>query len=86
MSNKLLTISGLGLAATGVAHFVAPQLFEPITAPVFPDDTSEWIKRNGASETVIGFAIAAPATRKLGFLGLAIYGAFLGSRAAKASG
>lgn len=86
MSNKFLTLSGLGLAATGIAHFVAPQLFKPITAPVFPENTDEWIKRNGASETVIGFAIASPATRRLGFLGLMVYGAFLGSRAAKAGG
>lgn len=86
MSNKLLTLSGLGLAATGVAHFVAPQLFEPITKPAFPNDTGKWIKVNGASETVIGLALASSATRKLGFAGLAAYGAWLGANGAKSLG
>lgn len=85
MSSKLTSLAGLGLAATGAAHFVAPQLFEPITKPVFPEDTSTWIKRNGASELAIGLAIAVPATRKLGLVGLAAYGAHLGARAAAAA-
>ncbi len=85
MSSKITSLAGLGLAATGAAHFVAPQLFEPITKPVFPENTSTWIMRNGASELAIGLAIAVPATRKLGFAGLAAYGAHLGSRAASAA-
>jgi uncharacterized membrane protein len=82
MFRDKLSIIGLGLAATGVAHFIAPNLFEPITKPVFPNDTSTWIMRNGATETALGAAIALPATRKLGLAGLGAYGAWLGSRAA----
>lgn len=68
---------GAGLALVGVAHFVAPQAFEPITKGAFPDDTEKWIKVNGASETAIGAALAVPATRKLGFAGLAAYTGWL---------
>lgn len=75
-------LAGLGLAATGVAHFIAPSAFEAITKPAFPKDTDKWIMRNGASETAIGMAIALPATRKLGLAGLGVYGAWLGSRVA----
>lgn len=77
-------IFGLGLAAVGIAHFVAPKAFVPITKDVFPDDTQTWIYRNGASETAIGAAISCPKTRKLGFAGLVAYAAWLGSRAAGA--
>ncbi|MBI5311323.1 MAG: hypothetical protein HZB14_09925 [Actinobacteria bacterium] len=75
---------GVGIAVTGVAHFIAPKLFVPITKGAFPEDTGKWIKRNGASETAIGVAIAAPATRKLGFAGLGVYSAWLGWRGARA--
>lgn len=85
MSSKLTSIAGLGLAATGVAHFVAPQLFMGITKPVFPENTSTWVKRNGASELAIGLAIAVPVTRKLGLAGLTAYGAHLGRRAVAAA-
>lgn len=34
---------GAGLAATGVAHFVAPQPFESISKVAFPEDTRRWV-------------------------------------------
>lgn len=40
-------LAASGLAATGVAHFIAPALFEPITKPAFPKDTEKWIVRGG---------------------------------------
>ncbi len=82
---SIATIAGLGLAATGAAHFVAPDAFRGITEGAFPDDTDAWIKKNGATELVVGLLIAKKSTRKLGVLGLGAYGAFLGSRASKAS-
>ncbi|QRY62372.1 hypothetical protein JVX90_18680 [Gordonia sp. PDNC005] len=86
MSERLITIGGIGLAATGVAHFVAPSLFHGITAPAFPDDTAKAIQVNGTAETLIGVAIAVPMTRKAGFVGLGLYGAYLAANAAKARG
>ncbi|MGH3863210.1 hypothetical protein [Actinokineospora sp.] len=71
---------GLLIAAVGAAHFVAPKVFEPVSAKAFPEDTEQWIYRNGATEVVLGAAVAMKRTRKLGVLGLAVYGGWLGSR------
>jgi len=75
---------GFLLAATGVAHFVVPDVFEEITKPVFPNDTAEWVTRNGAAETAIGLTMMLKPTRKLGKLGLAGYLGWLGYNAANA--
>ncbi|MEU6732810.1 hypothetical protein ABZ929_06330 [Streptomyces physcomitrii] len=76
--NRLL---GLALAGTGAAHFAVPAAFEPLSAKVFPEDTRQWIYRNGATELALGLALTSPRTRRLGTLGLAAYGAWLASRA-----
>ena len=83
MSSPLPTLAGVGLAATGIAHFVAPQAFLGITRGPFPADTDTWVLRNGACETVVGAAIAVPRTRTLGYVGLAAYVGWLGLNAAK---
>jgi uncharacterized membrane protein len=70
-------LAGLGLAGTGVAHFVKPELFESITKSAFPRDTEKHIKTNGGIETAIGLGFAARKTRKLAVLGLLGYGAYL---------
>ena len=75
---------GFLVAATGVAHFAAPQAFEPMTAKAFPNDTSDWVKRNGAAETGIGLAMMLKPTRTLGVLGLLAYTGWLGYNAANA--
>lgn len=77
-------VAGLGLAATGVAHFVSPKLFEPITKPAFPENTTQWTYSNGATETLVGLVIANKRTRKLGYVALIGYIAFLASRVLKA--
>ncbi|WP_436496319.1 hypothetical protein [Actinokineospora sp. HUAS TT18] len=74
---------GISIALTGAAHFVAPQVFEPVSRLAFPEDTGQWIKRNGATEVAIGLALAGGRTRKAGVVGLAAYGAWLGSRVLK---
>ncbi|GAC68470.1 hypothetical protein [Gordonia soli] len=76
-----VSYAGIGVAAVGLGHFVVPQAFAPITAPVFPDDTKTWTYRNGATETAIGAALISPRTRKIGWAGLAAYVGFLGYRA-----
>ena len=62
----------------------AAEAFEPITAKVFPNDTSDWVKRNGAAETGIGLAMMLKPTRSLGVLGLLAYTGWLGYNAANA--
>ena len=69
---------GFLIAATGAAHFVVPEVFEDVTKAAFPDDTSEWVKRNGLTEAGLGLALMAPPTRKLGVLGLLGYLGWLG--------
>ncbi len=82
-SSRVTTVAGLGLAATGVAHFVVPDVFLPVTRGPFPDDTDAWVLRDGACETVIGVAIAYPPTRRVGLVGLAAYVGWLGFNIAK---
>lgn len=82
-SSRVTTAAGLGLAATGLAHFVVPDVFLPVTRAPFPDDTDTWVLRNGACETVVGVALAVPATRRVGYVGLAAYVGWLGFNAAK---
>lgn len=69
---------GLLVAGVGAAHFVAPEAFNDVTKVAFPHDTDEWVLRDGASEVVIGLAMAVPKTRKLGVLALLGYGGWLG--------
>ncbi|MCW2596881.1 MAG: hypothetical protein QOJ78_1026 [Pseudonocardiales bacterium] len=75
---------GFLVAATGAAHFAVPDVFAEITKPVFPKDTEEWVKRNGATEIAIGAAMMLKRTRKLGVLGLLGYGGWLGYNATNA--
>jgi uncharacterized membrane protein len=77
------TIAGLALAATGLAHFARPALFESITAPAFPSNTRQNIYINGGIETALGLGLAAPKTRKLAALGLLGYGAYLAGNVAR---
>lgn len=76
-------VFGIGLAATGAAHFVVPEAFEGITKRPFPRDTRTWISRNGATELAVGVAIAYPKTRKIGLLGLGTYVGWLGLNIAR---
>ncbi|MGH1565525.1 hypothetical protein [Mumia sp. DW29H23] len=80
--SKLAPIAGTVVAATGAAHFVAPQAFASINQAAFPQNTGEWIKRNGATELALGLGLLSRRTRKLAAVGLVAYSAFLGSRVA----
>ncbi|ALG83266.1 hypothetical protein [Gordonia phthalatica] len=82
--STLVTVAGAGLSATGLAHFVAPDMFRGITAPAFPNNTDQMLKVNGGIETVVGALIAVPRTRKAGLIGLGLYGAHLAGNMAKA--
>ncbi|HEV7204972.1 MAG TPA: hypothetical protein VGN18_10195 [Jatrophihabitans sp.] len=81
----LLGKFGFVVAAVGAAHFVVPEAFEEITAAAFPQDTQDWIQRNGITEVAVGTALMVPPTRKLGVLGLLGYAGWLGYNAANNS-
>ena len=82
----LLSTGKLGfvIAATGAAHFAAPEAFAGITKSAFPEDTDAWVLRNGATETAVGLAMMLPPTRKLGVAALLGYLGWLGYNAANA--
>lgn len=81
----MLKLFGIILAATGIAHFVRPDLFRDITTIAFPENTDAAIQQNGAIETGLGLALACKKTRRLGLLGLAAYGGWLGFNASQNS-
>lgn len=81
----MIKLFGLILAATGVAHFIRPDLFRGITQIAFPEDPDSAIQQNGAIETTLGLAVACSKTRRLGIAGLAAYGGWLGFNAAQNS-
>lgn len=76
-------VNGLAMAAIGVAHLVRPQLFESISAPVFPTNTRQHVYINGGIETALGLGIAVPKTRKAALAGLLGYAAYLGVNAVR---
>ena len=84
-SNRLARFSGLALAGTGLAHFTSPQLFEPITKPLFPHNTRQQIYTNGAIETALGLGFSTRQTRGLAIVGLIGYVAYLGGNAIRSA-
>jgi uncharacterized membrane protein len=80
MSAKIPGI-GVALAATGLSHFVKPQIYDGMTAVAFPNNTRRHVYIDGAIETAIGVGLVAPRTRKFalagaaGYLGYLTYGA-----------
>jgi uncharacterized membrane protein len=81
--SKLIGLAGLGLAGTGLAHFVKPEAFESLTATAFPENTQQHLYIDGAAETVLGLALAVPKTRKLAVVGLLGYGGYLAANVLK---
>ena len=72
-----LPVIGAALAATGLAHFAKPQLFEAITALAFPTNTRRHVYTNGTIETALGVGLVAPQTRKFALAGVAGYLGYL---------
>ena len=69
--------------ASGLAHFVRPQLFESITKAAFPRNTRQHIYINGGIETALGLGLAAPKTRRLAVVGPIGYVAYLAGNVAR---
>jgi uncharacterized membrane protein len=76
-----ITVFGAALAATGLAHFAKPGLFEAITAPAFPDSTRRHVYLNGALETALGAGLIAPRTRRFALVGVVGYLGYLAASA-----
>jgi uncharacterized membrane protein len=74
-------VAGIALAATGLSHFVKPDLFVSATAAAFPNNTRQYIYLNGGIETAIGLALIKPETRKLAGIGGLAYVTYLGVNA-----
>lgn len=79
----LIKLAGAAVAATGLSHFVRPELYESVSAQAFPNNTLQHTYINGGIETAIGLALVAPKTRKLAVAGLLAYGAYLGANIAR---
>ena len=75
---------GFLLTAFGAAHFAAPEAFEEVTKVAFPENTKDWVVRNGATEAAIGLAMMLKPTRKLGVLSLLGFTGWLGYNAVNA--
>ena len=84
----LLSLGKVGflVSALGAAHFAAPEAFEEVTRTAFPENTADWVKRNGATEVAIGAAMMLKPTRKLGVAALLGYAGWLGYNAVNAQG
>ena len=76
-NSRAAAVAGLVLAGAGLAHFVAPQLFEGLTKPAFPNDTRQHVYIDGGIETAVGLGLAARPTRKLAVIGLVGYLVYL---------
>lgn len=72
-----IRVAGAVLAATGLAHFAKPQLFEAITASAFPTNTRRHVYTNGTIETVLGVGLVAPQTRRFALAGVVGYLGYL---------
>jgi uncharacterized membrane protein len=78
---------GLMVAASGLLHFVRPELFEPINRqPGFIERTRRHVYINGAIETGmgIGIGIASGKARTLTRIVSVCYPAYLGLNAVRA--
>ena len=54
------------LTFAGVAHFLAPQVFDPIVPEQLPGTQRAWTYGSGVAELAVAAAVAAPGTRRLG--------------------
>jgi len=82
----LLSVGKVGflVSALGAAHFAAPEAFEEVTRNAFPENTADWVKRNGATEVAVGAAMMLKPTRKLGVAALLGYTGWLAYNAVSA--
>lgn len=76
-------LAGLLAAGVGLAHFIEPRSFGPITRIAFPHHTRTYVYINGGLETAIGLLISRPKTREAGVVSLIAYGVYLAGNVAR---
>ncbi len=76
--SRLTRFAGLALAATGVAHFTNPTLFDPLTSQAFPRRTRQHTYVDGGVETALGLGLLSRRTRRLALAGAFGYLAYMG--------
>ena len=64
---------GLAIVASGLAHFVSPQLIEPVAKQLFPNNTRRHVYVNGVLETALGLGLWARRSRRVAAFGLIGY-------------
>ncbi|EHI13396.1 hypothetical protein [Mycolicibacterium thermoresistibile] len=74
---------GLVVSLIGVAHFVAPRLFDPVNRLGFPTRARTFTYVNGGLETLLGVLIAVPGTQRLSRYVSACYTAYLTAAVAR---
>lgn len=80
-SDRVARFYGLALAGAGLSHLAAPQLWQPISKPLFPHRTRRHVYTNGGIETVLGVGLSNRKTRSWTVVGLIGYAAYLGGNA-----
>ncbi|MEW5809564.1 MAG: hypothetical protein AB1925_08915 [Actinomycetota bacterium] len=76
-NSRAAKTAGLALAATGLSHFVAPQIYEGMTKAAFPTNTRTHVYVDGGIETALGLGLSTPKIRKLALVGVLAYLAYL---------
>ena len=74
---RLARLAGLGMVGAGIAHFVSPQLFEPMTESIFGESTRKRVYTNGCVETTLGLGVTVRSTRPLAIVATIGYMAYL---------
>ena len=74
---------GLAIAGSGLAHFISPQLIEPATKPLFPNNTRRHVYVNGGLETALGLGLWARRSRSVAAVGLIGYAIYIAGNAVR---
>jgi uncharacterized membrane protein len=74
---------GLAIVGSGLAHFIGPQLIEPATKPLFPNNTRRHVYVNGGLEIALGLGLWARRSRRMAAVGLIGYAIYIASNAVR---
>ena len=72
-SERWSLAGGSALAASGVAHLLLPQAFEPVNRMAFKDNIRAHVLINGSIEAGLGLALLDSRTRRIALAVTAVY-------------
>ena len=75
---RLPRYAGWTPAGLGLAHFVKPTLFDPLTGQAFPRRTRRHTYIDGGVETALGLGLAARPSRRFAVAAAIAYLSYLG--------